>query len=175
MKAKEFEEVCLYRLRQEEKLGRATMGRYGVQASFRDGKWEPIQSLPDFEGVLPPRARHFTFDCKVCGKASFPLDESKFKRRQLKHLLLRNRFGAITFLLIHFTERKLKKSIEPEATWAFPVGDTAFWQAFDRGECKSISRADCEEYAVRVAWNVLPGGRTPRPDIVSAIGELMIR
>lgn len=176
MKAKEFEEVVLYRMRQEEELGRLCAGRYGVQGSFREGKWQPIVSLPDFEGVLPPRATQFVFDAKVCGAASFPLDDDKFKRRQFKHLTTRARFGAITFLLLHFTERALSKTTQPEVTWAFPVLlDHCFWSAFDRGEVKRITRSDCEEYAVLVRWNTLPGGRTPRPDILAAIYELAAR
>lgn len=154
------------------------MGRYGVQGTFRKdetGKpaWQPISSLPDFEGLLPPDGRQFTFDCKVCGQASFALDEDKFKRRQLKHMLTRARFGGITFLLIHFTERELKRGIEPPQTWAFPVfSDHAIWTAFDRGEVKRLTRADCEEYAVMVPWNTLPGGHKPRPDVLSAVRKL---
>ncbi len=211
MKAKEFEEIVLYRARQEEELGRCTMGRYGVQGSYSKGKplnvdyfqgrfeaakknqipeclkeliaavkesvdgWRPHQSLPDFEGVLKPRAQQFVFDAKVCNQASFPLDsESKSQSRQLRHMLTRAEFGAVCFYLIHFPERVLSKSIDPEQTWAFPISAShPFWQAFDRGESKRITRADCEEYAVLVAWNCLPGGRTPRPDILSAIYELI--
>lgn len=176
MKSKEFEEVILYRMRQEEEAERCTMGRYGVQASFRDGKWQPISSLPDFEGVLPPAAMQFVIEAKVCSGASFPLDDDKFKRRQFKHLVTRAKFGAVSILLIHFNARELSKSVEPEQTWAFPVSlDHPFWEAFDRGETKRITRADCEEYAVLVPWNCLPSGRTPRPDVLSAVLELAAR
>lgn len=172
MKGKELEEFCLYRVRQEEELGRATMSRCGVQASYVDGKWQPIFSLPDFSGLLP-HGQEFVFDAKVCGSSSFPLNDDKFKRRQFKHMVTRDRFGAIAFLLIHFTERALKKSYYPAETWAFPVSlNHKFWSAFDAGEVKSITREDCREYAVEVEWNVLPGGRTPRPDIVIAVYEL---
>jgi len=168
MKAKEFEEVCLYRMRQHEERGEATMSRYGVQANMIDGKWTPVSSLPDFEGLIA--GRQFITDCKVCSQASFPLDDDKFKRRQLRHMLTRARFGATCFLLIHFPPRELKTRVDPAQTWAFPVyADHPLWVAFDRSETKRITRADCEEYAELVEWNTLPGGRTPRPDIVSAV------
>jgi penicillin-binding protein-related factor A (putative recombinase) len=213
MKAKEFEEVVLYRMRQEEEHGRATMGRYGVQGAFRKGKplnvpyferrfdtakreeiaaivkdlieaamesadaWQPLQSLPDFEGIVLPRGSQFVLDAKVCNQASFPLDkESKSQSRQLRHMLNRSRFGAVCFYLIHFPERVLSKTTEEEQTWAFPIRDDhPFWMAFDRGEVKRITRADCAEYAVRVPWNLLPGGRTTRPDVLSAVYELAAR
>lgn len=41
MKSKEWEEICLVRMRQEEERGNATMGRYGVQGSFMKGKPMP--------------------------------------------------------------------------------------------------------------------------------------
>jgi penicillin-binding protein-related factor A (putative recombinase) len=173
MKSKEFEDICLYRMRQHEERGEATMSRYGVQASYRDDKWQPLQSLPDFEGLLPG-GRQFIFDCKVSGQASFALDEDKFKRRQLRHMLTRSRFGGICFLLIHFTDRFLKRSHEPAVTWAFPVfTDHPLWLACDRGETKRITREDCGEYAVLVQWNCLPGGKKPRPDILQAIKTLV--
>jgi len=50
-----------------------------------------------------------------------------------------------------------------------------FWAAFDAGQVKSITREDCREYAAAVEWNMLPGGRTERPDIVMAVWELAAR
>ena len=175
MNSKDFENICLMRMRAHEERGEATMSRYGVQANMIDGKWTPVSSLPDFEGLIPD-GRQFITDCKVCGAASFALDEDKFKRRQLRHMLTRARFGAICFLTLHFTPRELKTRTEPAQTWAFPVhGDHPLWVAFDRAETKRITRADCEEYAELIEWNCLPGGRTPRPDILSAILRLADR
>jgi penicillin-binding protein-related factor A (putative recombinase) len=172
VKGKEFEQACIYTMEGQERLGEATMSRYGVQASFVDGEWRPIHSLPDFEGILRG-GRQFVFECKVCSQASFPLDDDKFKRRQLRHMLVRSQFGAITFLLIHFTERELSKRTEPARTVAFPVfGSHRFWQAFDRGEEKRINRAACDEYAINVTWEPAPRGRTDRPNILEAIKEL---
>lgn len=173
--SKEFEELCLYRMRQHEERGEATMSRYGVQGNFIDGNWQPVQSLPDFEGLIVG-GRQFVTDCKVCSQASFPLDDDKFKRRQLRHMLTRSRFGAICFLLIHFNPRELAKGIVPASTWAFPVyRDHPLWVAFDRSETKRIRPADCEEYAERVEWNTLPGGRSERPDVLSAVLRLAER
>jgi len=206
VKAKEFEDICLYRMRQEEEAGRATMGRYGVQGSFMKGRpmpdlnaygerirtgenlwavlkelkdaaalsmdhWQPMESLPDFEGVIGSNGRQFVFDAKVCNAASFPLDkESKSQSRQLAHMLKRSKFGVTCFYLIHFPERVLATRTDPEVTYAFPIhAKHPFWQGFLRNENKRITREDCAEYAVPVEWNVLPGGNKPRPDIVLAV------
>jgi penicillin-binding protein-related factor A (putative recombinase) len=208
MKGSEFEKICVYRMEQEHKLGRAIMGRYGTQSitigerPFDFGAWadrlrrgpvnaavienlvkearetgrhtQQIHSNPDFEGLISPRGRQFVFDAKVCQQASFPLDkESKSQSRQLNHMLDRDEFGAVCFYLIHFPERILARSSEPEQTWAFPVSRKhAFWIKFDRGEVKRITREDCREYAVFVEWNALPKARTNTPDIYWAIYEL---
>lgn len=174
MKAKDFEEIVLYRMRQHEEAGECTMSRYGVQGSYIGGEWKPIQSLPDFEGVLPPAGRQFVFDAKVCGQASFPLDDDKFKRRQLRHMITRAKFGAITFLLIHFTARELVRGDEPAETWAFPISAAhPIWAAFDRGEVKRLTREACREYGVPVDWDLMPGGRVVRPNVLKAIKSLL--
>lgn len=178
MKGKEFEEITLYRLKDHEKRGDCTAGRYGVQATMRKDeqgvpRWAPVSSLPDFEGILAPYGRQFCFEAKVCGQASLTIDDEKFKARQLRHLMTRARFGGISFVLIHWSERRLKTRTDPPVTWAFPVHpDHEFWVAVDRREIKSITRPHCEEYGVLVPWNTLPGGRTPRPDILSAVLQL---
>lgn len=134
--------------------------------------WQPIKSLPDFEGALPG-GRQFIFETKVCSQASFPLDESKFAERQLKHLLKRSRFDVITFILIHFNKRELKTKSSTARTIAFPVRhDHPFWQAFSRAEVKRISEQDCEQYGINVEWNVYPGRKKESPDIYSAILKL---
>lgn len=178
MKGKELEEIVLVRLRAERDRGRCSVGRYGVQASMRRDErgvmvWSPMQSYPDLEGILPPLGRQFVFDCKVCGQASLQINDEHFAARQLRHLLERDEFGAICFLLIHFSARVLKTRTDDPETWAFPVSrQHTFWQAADRGEMRSISREACREYGVQVEWNTLPGGRTPRPDVLSAILDL---
>lgn len=173
MNGKELEKVCIYRMEQEEKAGVATMSRYGVQASMFEDEWHPIQSLPDFEGILAG-GRQFVMECKVCSQASFPLDDDKFKARQLRHLNKRARFGAISFLLLHFRERQLKTKAEDAITVAFPVHpEHEFWRAFDRGEVKRITRQDVEQYGEPVSWNVVQGCRKESPDLVCAIRRMM--
>lgn len=178
MKSKDFEEIILYRMREHEKRQECTMGRYGVQATFRADetgvqRWAPVSSLPDFEGILPPLGRQFVFEAKVCGQAALAIDDDKFKARQLRHLKTRARYGAISFVLIHWSERVLKTRIDPVVTYAFPVhAEHDFWLSVDRAEVKAITRRSCEEYAVLVPWNTLPGGRTPRPDVLAAVWEL---
>ena len=179
MKGTEFEKIVIQAMDREEKAGRCTMCRYGVQAvHFQKGgslQTQAIQSLPDFEGVLPPLARQFTFDAKVCSTSSFDMTAfrdtvKKNKVRQFRHLLKRARFGAIAFFLIHFPERKLKTKTDLEQTWAFPVHENhPLWQRFESGETTSITRVDCEEYATKVEWTTPPGCMKPRPDVLSAI------
>lgn len=179
MKGKEFEKLLLDRMAYHERQGEATMSRYGVHATFMKNRetgkaeWRPIHSLPDFEGVLAPDGRQFVVECKVSNQASLNLQDSHFSDRQLKHLLTRARFGSISILLIHFPERILKTRTDEAQTWAFPVFDEhQFWQLFAAGGTRSISRGDCQDYAVPVQWNTTPGGRTERPDLLAAIREL---
>jgi penicillin-binding protein-related factor A (putative recombinase) len=171
MTGKEFEKLIQLQMDAEERRGNATMSRYGVHAVFIDGKWTPINSLPDFEGVLRG-GRQFVFDAKVCSsRASLPLNESKVTERQLRHLLKRARFGAVTFLLIHFPERVLKTKTTPAETFAFPVyPESEFWLRVESGEIKSICREDCHVLAASVEW--IEGRGRPRPDLLPAIMEL---
>jgi penicillin-binding protein-related factor A (putative recombinase) len=170
--AKQFEDDCLERMRKEEARGHATMCRNGVQVSMVGDKLIQIPSLPDFTGVLNG-GREFVFDCKCCGQASLQINDVKFKERQLAHLLKRGKFGAISFVLIKWTERRLATRVDPEVTWAFPVHPShPFWQAVDRGEVKAITREDCEEHGAMCPWNTLPGERKERPDVLAAVRQL---
>lgn len=172
MTGKEFETRTVDQLKRDHKHGRVSAGRYGVQGTFFGGKWQPIQSLPDIEGVLPPHGRQFVFDCKVCSGPSFPLQDDKFEKRQKKHLYERADYGAITFLLLHFKQRELKtKGTDPELTVAFPVFEEhEFWVQVDRAEVKRISRAHADQFGVSVRWTV--GLKHNRPLVLDAILEL---
>jgi len=175
MTGKEFEEIILQRMNIEEALGKACMGRYGVQGVFVNGEWRPVASLPDFEGVLW-NGQQFIFEAKVCAAASYQVHEERFKERQYAHLMKRAKFGAICFLMIHFAARTLKTKSDPEQTWAFPVTPGhPIWTAYDRAEIRVITREACAEYAVEVPWNCAPGGRKPRPDVLAAVMELRAR
>lgn len=178
MKGKDFEKLCIYRMEREEREGRATMSRYGVQVSLMPNdkgviEPKPIRSLPDFEGAVAPVGHQFIFEAKVCSQAKLDLLDSKVKQRQLDHLLRRADFGVTTFILIHWPERSLKTRTDPVATYAMPVHRLLpFWQAADRKEVKAIRRDDCELYGVRVEWTVIQGCRTPSPDLLPAIEEV---
>jgi len=182
LKAKEFEEACLARMEVEEKLGRGTMGRYGVMSYIdidpvtRQIKWQPVESLPDLEGVIPPVGRQFIADCKVTSDSGVELRDDHLPLRQLEHMLRRSRFGAICFLLLHYNPRELKTKSEPAETFAFPVYEQhPFWVALRSGAGKrSINRDDCREYGVVVDWNLATEqSRIPRPDILAALWRLM--
>lgn len=175
MKGKDFEKIIVERNREYRQHGTASVGRYGVQAARTNDEWIIMQSLPDFEGTLAPNGNQVIFDCKVCSQASMPLspyrEESKgSRRRQLRHMLDRSRFGAICFFLIHWPERELKTRTEPVMTWRFPVDvDSDFWRAFEAGEVKTLSRSDCEDHGDPIDWVTLGDGRTPRPDYLNGI------
>jgi len=158
LKGKEFEELLLFRARQMEKRGALTMGRYGVQGSMfgkpgEDQHWQPIPSLPDFEGVLPS-GRQFILEVKVTSSASFPISD-KLEERQLAHMLRRSRFNALCFLVVHFNGRKLQRKADPPVTYAMPVSDSCpFWQSFARREVSGLRRDHCELYAIEMPWNL---------------------
>jgi len=152
MKGKELERRCVLQADRYRRDRDLTMARYGVHGVLVDGQWRPIDSLPDFEGVLPG-GRQFIFEAKVCNQASFPLDDDKFKARQYKHLMERSEFGVITFLLIYFPERRLKTKVDAPLLVAFPVNRSMeFWSRFETGEIKRISRDDAIEYGVELQW-----------------------
>lgn len=178
MKGKDFEKLCVYRMEREERDGRATMSKYGVQVSLIPNdkgviEPKPIRSLPDFEGTIAPDGHQFITEAKVCSQSKLDLLDSKVKQRQLDHLMRRADFGVTAFILIHWPERKLKTRIDPVATFAMPVHRLLpFWLAAERKEVKAIRRDDCELYGVSVEWNVIPGCRTPSPDLLPAILEV---
>ena len=161
--SKQFEKMCINDGASSDNYH---MSRYGVSGVFIKGKWQPIQSLPDFEGVIGDRGRQFIFDCKVCSSASFSLHDDKFKARQLKHMLARSQRGVVCFLLIHFNRRKLKTKEVPSVTYGVPVHpDLDFWEQFDRGEVRSLTKDDCLEFGHKCLWRLNPKARTPKPDL----------
>lgn len=174
LQGKEFEELCLFRARAEEKLGTLTMNRYGVQGTFKDGAWMPIDSYPDFEGVTPDGLQ-FIFDTKVCTKPSFPLDKtSSLFKLQYRHMIRRSKFNVATFILLYFNARKLKTKFEEEQTVAIPVRpDFPLWEEFDRGERKHISRTEAQLYGIVVPWNTYSDQAIKdTPDLLLAITEV---
>jgi len=182
MTGKQFEQLCLDRVRRDRNNGgAATISRCGVRAARMKSEWQILQSFPDFEGVLRPSGRQFTFDCKVCSKSSFALDEfrpgaKRYKAAQFNYLMERAEFGAIAFLLIHFSERQLKTRSFDAATYAVPVHPRLqMWIDFQSLEISSLARDTCAEFGERVAWN-LPTARSNKksPDILAAI-EAMAR
>lgn len=179
LKWRELEKACQFSMERYEKLGLATMSRYGVQGTYReqeqsDGSksnaWAPVQSLPDFEGVLPPVGRQFILECKVLSGPSLALHKSKVAKRQIDHMLTRARFGAVCLLVVHFNSREMKKGTRLAQTYAFPVHpEHPFWVAFESAETKTITRIDCEEYATEIAWEIPAGCRSVRPNLLEAI------
>lgn len=133
--------------------------------------WQPIQSLPDFEGVFSG-GRQFIIEAKVCSQASLSLDDLKVTERQIQHLIRRSRFGVITALAIHWNPRELKTKSDEAETWLFPVHHAlGFWV----DPPKRINREKDVEHAVKVEWNIAPGKRKLSPDILPALKVLAAR
>ncbi|MCR9294651.1 MAG: hypothetical protein NXI32_18190 [bacterium] len=170
----EFERLVDYRLSKYRDSGLADVRRAGVQAIHTPDGWQVIPSRPDFEG--PTIRGHVDFDCKVCSQASFSLDkyragEKTNRRRQLKHLYERARYGVRCFFLLHWNERRLETKYEPAITYMFPVHEEMdIWQKFERAEVKSLKRSDCEEYGTIVPWTCFGArGRRLEPDILAVL------
>jgi len=163
----DFEKLILFRAAFMESQGILSLGRYGVQARMVHGEpdkngtpnapgWMVVPSYPDFEGVIAPFGQQIIIEAKVCSQASYPIYATGKKRpKQIAHMLKREKFGAVCYLLIHFNERVLKTRVEPAQTFAIPVKDGAkLWDEYESGERKSLTRADCEEFGIIVPWDV---------------------
>lgn len=184
LKPKEFEQALLDAA---EKHPLMSMGRYGVQ-SFTvttDGAaaTRPVQSLPDFEGAYAPLGNQFIIEAKVCSTSAFPLDKSKLKPRQVKHMIERTAVGVPCFLIIHFNERKLVKTHEPAETRAIrihPLDDrwTRYVKAY--ADAKrwgkpvepqgSLSRDLICRMSVKVNWVIPPRCKKALPDLGALLG-----
>jgi len=174
---KDFEEVLLHRARQyDEPAGLYCLNRYGVMAARIKGVWTPITSLPDFDMALPD-GRQCCFDAKVCSQPSYDLTGNTSKSFKHQYVFLRRkaRMSVLSFLLMHFNERRLKTKVEPAGTYLFPVGDVPFWRAYDSGEQKHISRQDAARYGIVVNWT-LPTPRCMKlaPDLLAAVKQYRI-
>lgn len=173
---KQFQDIVQDRCEEYKKLGTALVSQYGVQGVFFNDQWQPVQSLPDFEGVSAA-GHQFIFDCKVCSQASFQLGPYREnppnlrgkKFRQLKHMRERARFNCACFFLIHWNVRILKTSSEPAETFVFPIEDNPFWDAFDEGRVTSFNREHCDRYGFPVQWNLIERARTFRPDFYKCV------
>jgi penicillin-binding protein-related factor A (putative recombinase) len=152
--AKELEELVLFRARADEKQGLYTLGRYGVMSVFIKGQWQPIPSLPDFEGVTKD-GRQFIFDTKTISQPSYDLSGGTHKSfaHQYKHLQRRAKFGVTSFLLMHWNQRVMKTKVDPAFTVAFPIKRSMFWDDYEAGSEKKITRAAAHEYGVEVLWD----------------------
>lgn len=151
-------------------------GRYGVMTYLVEGEWKPRKSLPDIEGNILT-GRQFITEAKTVSDSSLQLANRISKDnawKQLETLLVRADWNAITFYLIHFNQRQLKRRTAPAATYAFPVHPLhPFWRGFLRGDFKHINIQTCEAWgAIRVAWAIPPRCKKRQIMIADAIYEL---
>lgn len=185
---KQMEELVLFRARELEKQHILTMCRYGVQVMWMKDpatgqpKMQAVPSLPDFDGCIFGTGQQFNVEVKVCSAASYPLYATHGKRpKQINHMLLRARFGALCYLMIHFNARELIKKTEPAETFALRVHpDEPFWREYENTDVRSLSRGQAEMYGVRVPWTLYsPRAMKLTPDLRALIpnfvpaGELL--
>lgn len=167
LKGKDFETLLLDAAKREEARGTLTMSRYGVQGVTFGGKTILVPSLPDLEGCLLG-GRQFIIECKCVQGASFPLADDHFRDRQYSHLEKRSRFGALSFIVIHFAERHLQRGCDPGMTVAVPVSrNIPFWCSYELGDARSLSRDYALTIGRIVPWRVPKGCRKPLPDLLS--------
>jgi hypothetical protein len=182
---REFEALLVFRAQKLEAQGVLTLCRYGVQARMMKNEatgkmeWQVIPSLPDFDACIAPSGRQLIIEAKVCSQASYPIASTGKKRpKQIEHMLLRAKFGALCYLLLHFNPRSLKTREDEARTFAIPVHpDLHFWREYDSCERLTLSRSDADLYGLAVPWNewspraskltpdlsyLLPGKTTPQ-------------
>lgn len=174
LKGKEFEELVLFRGRKLEAAGILSLGRFGTTVSMmrdpytQEMKLQPMPSLPDFDGCIAPTGRQLIIETKVCSQASYPLLNTAQKNpKQIDYMMLREKFGALCYLLIHFNGRSLVKMQVPAETYAIPViGSMELWRLFDAGVIKSITREDAALHGIPVPWNLWSSrARNTTPDL----------
>jgi penicillin-binding protein-related factor A (putative recombinase) len=170
LKGVELESEVLKAIKEDSEL---TGNRYGVMVAVdQDGLLRRIKSYPDLEGVVRGGLQ-FVVECKVCSSSSIQLAariERDKSSKQLKHLLERAEFEAITFYMIHFNERVLKTKTEQAVTYAFPVHPNhPFWERFVVGDEWKINRDICNLYGQKIEWIVPPRCRKARPDFHKTI------
>jgi len=179
LSGKEFEALILESVARCQRYGTLCGGRYGVMVTMVDGKWLPIPSYPDFEGCLSG-GRQWIVEAKTCSQSSFPMVKQSLKPKQVKHMLERSAFGALSFLFIHFNERRSTRINDPGITYAIPV--TSAWPRWKQfvdaySESRkskepvepqgSISRDLAHELGTVVRWICPKGSRKPLPDILN--------
>jgi penicillin-binding protein-related factor A (putative recombinase) len=167
LKGKELETLILDAAKREEASGTMILFRYGVQGTTFGGKTILLSSLPDFGGVLAG-GRQFNIEAKCAAGASFPLASDHFRDRQYSHMARCARMGALSFLMIHFAERRLMSKTDPGMTVAVPVNEKmSFWRFYEAGDARSLSREEALSLGCIVPWVVPPRCRKPLPDLLS--------
>jgi len=79
--------------------GTAEMWQAGTRAEHRGGRWQAMQSLPDFAGLLRGSGRAVAFDAKskvAGGSYTHPKD----RKHQLQHLWRVHQAGGVAFILL---------------------------------------------------------------------------
>ena len=161
LKGKEFEALILFRAQKLEEQQKLTLTRYGTQVVMMNDeqgipRWQPIPSLPDFEGVIFGTGQQVIVEAKVCSQSSYPIHQAGKKHpKQFSHMLKRAEFGAKCYLFLHFNGRDLRTKSEPAITFAIKVHpNLPLWREFESAERISLSRADAELYGNEIPWNL---------------------
>jgi len=161
LSGKDFENLILFRAHRLEEQGILTMGRYGTQVVMMNDdhgipRWQPIPSLPDFEGIVSGTGQQIIIEAKVCSQASYPIHQAgKAHPKQFSHMLKRAEFGARCYLLLHFNGREMKTKSDPSTTYAIKVHpDLPLWREHAAAERLSIGRSEADLFGTPLEWNL---------------------
>lgn len=169
---KEFEALILHRGKSLKNDGVLSLKRNGVKSSRRaNGEVVTQQSYPDFTGTIAPTGRRLELEAKVCSAASFALNtKSKgthIHSHQIEYLLEKAKFGASSYLLIHFNLKVSKRVTHEEFSVAITVHPKhELWRGVDAGVVKSLSRSEARRIGIVLPWGFHgPRVRTLTPDL----------
>lgn len=111
------ESVVKFMADRYREAGIATLWQQGTIAIPTRSGWKPINSLPDFGGVLHGSGRAIAFDVKSTTKPRYT--HPKSRSHQLQHLWKVHAAGGVAGLLIQWLDNHPDRQIE-SWYWAWP-------------------------------------------------------
>lgn len=180
---KEFEKLILAAGARLEKQGILKVGHYGTQVSMVKGKWMPIPSFPDFDGV-EAGGYQFVLEAKVCSKSQFEVQPKIVKQRQIKHMIEKSKLGVPCGIIMHLNERKMKTDYDPPSTWIIPIHHEKGWEGWrryaerkkdDKTPYDRLNREEIAEMGIKVDWVIWPRCTKAYPDLRAMLYRLRLK